>query len=334
MTPDGRLVCADKFGHRVTTPSDQTHYLPTVRIAPMAGALVPGDAAHRGALRVPDLDGSGEDALVAQGRAGLERWTYEALIAWLGEMRRWARRDDRARTAALGALTTLIDRRVPAGTKKRSSVLALLHGVLYDVLRDAPDLATTPLSLLHRVDWTHRHALAGPPGNGHTLAVDAQEFPPDGPESVARLLVEPIVPGWRSFIVFDLRGHRFLGCGLGPRTRGCRIDVYGSAGDYLGSGLDGLELAVHNDAQDQVGQIPQRGSSWVIHGATFGQTLLYGAKGGDLRPRQRRGADPHQRRGTAARGHQRHGARLSGRIVHGRRSARRRRLRRSQRDRG
>ncbi|MFP3870930.1 MAG: glutamate synthase, partial [Syntrophobacteria bacterium] len=59
-----------------------------------------------------------------------------------------------------------------------------------------------------------------------------------------------------------------------------RIEVYGSSGDYLASGIDGLEMYVHDDAQDQVGQIMKRGKL-VIYG-DVGQTFMYGAKGGDV----------------------------------------------------
>jgi glutamate synthase domain-containing protein 3 len=58
------------------------------------------------------------------------------------------------------------------------------------------------------------------------------------------------------------------------------IDVYGSPGDYLASGIDGLTLRVHANAQDQVGQIVKQGKL-VIFGDT-GQTFLYGAKGGEV----------------------------------------------------
>jgi glutamate synthase domain-containing protein 3 len=54
--------------------------------------------------------------------------------------------------------------------------------------------------------------------------------------------------------------------------------VYGSSGDYLGSGIDGLEIFVHGNAQDQLGQIMKSGKM-VIYG-DVGQTFLYGAKGG------------------------------------------------------
>jgi glutamate synthase domain-containing protein 3 len=58
------------------------------------------------------------------------------------------------------------------------------------------------------------------------------------------------------------------------------IDVYGSSGDYLGSGIDGLSITVHGNTQDQLGQIIKHGKL-VIHGDT-GQTFMYGAKGGEV----------------------------------------------------
>jgi glutamate synthase domain-containing protein 3 len=86
--------------------------------------------------------------------------------------------------------------------------------------------------------------------------------------------------GWRSFLVYNWRGGRFAACGLGPDTGDVQIDIYGDAGDYLGSGLDGATVHVHGDAQDQVGQIVKSGRL-VIHG-DVGQTFLYGAKGGEI----------------------------------------------------
>ena len=63
-------------------------------------------------------------------------------------------------------------------------------------------------------------------------------------------------------------------------TNGLRVDCYDNPGDYLGSGMDGLEAYVHGNAQDQVGQITKAGKL-VIYG-DVGQTFLYGAKGGEF----------------------------------------------------
>jgi glutamate synthase domain-containing protein 3 len=67
---------------------------------------------------------------------------------------------------------------------------------------------------------------------------------------------------------------------LGPDSEDVTIDVFGSSGDYLGSGLDGLTIRVHNNAQDQVGQILKRGKLVIFGDA--GQTFMYGAKGGEV----------------------------------------------------
>jgi len=110
--------------------------------------------------------------------------------------------------------------------------------------------------------------------------VDATGFAQEGKQSVGRFIVDAYQMGWKEFIVFNTRGRRFMGCGLGPDSRGVRIDVYGSSGDYLGSGMDGVEMYVHGSAQDQVSQIIKSGKL-VIYG-DVGQTFMYGAKGADV----------------------------------------------------
>jgi glutamate synthase domain-containing protein 3 len=111
------------------------------------------------------------------------------------------------------------------------------------------------------------------------LVVDARGFPSQGKECVSRLLVEAYQRGWKRLIVYRARGDRFLGCGLGPQTVDVRIDIYGSSGDYLGSGMDGAQIYVHGNARDQVGQILKSGRIVVF--GDVGQTFLYGAKGGE-----------------------------------------------------
>lgn len=108
---------------------------------------------------------------------------------------------------------------------------------------------------------------------------DAADFPADGPHSLARHLVDAYQQGQRQFIVYNCKGHRFIGNGFGPGTKDVTIDVYGSSGDYLASGLDGAQITVHNSAQDQVGQIMKEGRL-VVYG-DVGQTFFYGVKGGE-----------------------------------------------------
>ena len=109
------------------------------------------------------------------------------------------------------------------------------------------------------------------------LGVDALGFAPEGPRGVSAFLIHAAELGWRRFRLFNLAGHRFIGCGL--RSAPVELDCHGSPGDYLGSGLDGGVLRVFNSAQDQVGQI-LKGGRLVIYG-DVGQTFLYGAKGGE-----------------------------------------------------
>jgi len=94
------------------------------------------------------------------------------------------------------------------------------------------------------------------------------------------LIVAAYKLGWKRFIVYKYRGQRFTGCGFGPEVKDVRIDVYGSSGDYLASGIDGLEIHVHGNAQDQLCQIMKDGKL-VVYG-DVGQTFMYGAKGGTV----------------------------------------------------
>jgi hypothetical protein len=112
------------------------------------------------------------------------------------------------------------------------------------------------------------------------VVLDARGFPSEGESSLSRAVVDLYRRGARRFLVANSRGQRFIGCGLGPDSHGVRIDVYGSSGDYLASGIDGAEIVVHGSAQDQVAQIMKDGLL-VVHG-DVGQTFMYAAKGGDV----------------------------------------------------
>jgi glutamate synthase domain-containing protein 3 len=123
------------------------------------------------------------------------------------------------------------------------------------------------------------YAIARVAAGSVRLVINAEGFPPEGRDNLSRLVVAAADRGYRNFILYRLSGDRFLGCGLGGDSSGIRIDTYGAAGDYLGSGMAGAEIYVHGDAQDQVGQILESGKI-VIFGSV-GQAFLYGAKGGE-----------------------------------------------------
>jgi hypothetical protein len=182
---------------------------------------------------------------------------------------------------ALGALTFLRDRRWHPGTEKRSVLLAAIDDAIHRLLDALPGPESPGKTDAMRLLWRSAAAqpMPSPDGSTTSLVVDARGFPPDGKECVSRLLVEAHRKGWRRMIVYRARGDRFLGCGLGPQTGDVRIDIYGSSGDYLGSGMDGAQVYVHGNAQDQVGQILKSGRIVVF--GDVGQTFLYGAKGGE-----------------------------------------------------
>ena len=128
-------------------------------------------------------------------------------------------------------------------------------------------------------DWKTRDSLSFAPQEQEVLVINCEHFSSEGPRSISLFIVRAHEMGWRHFITYNWRGQRFCGCGLGPRSEGVRIDVYGSSGDYLASGMDGAEIHVHENSQDQVAQIMKSGKL-VIYG-DVGQTFMYGAKGGE-----------------------------------------------------
>jgi len=182
---------------------------------------------------------------------------------------------------SLQKLTLLRDRRWDPARGERAFQLSAIEQSIQTLLNSVPAPEDSDKDGLMRLDanGTWQKTLPKPADPGDSIVIDAGQFPNDGPEAVSRALATLYSCGWRKFIVYRCRGDRFIGCGLGPNTADVRIDVYGSSGDYLGSGLDGAELYVHGDAQDQVGQILKSGRI-VIFG-NVGQTFLYGAKGGE-----------------------------------------------------
>jgi len=182
---------------------------------------------------------------------------------------------------ALHQLTLLRDRRWDPAEGQRTFQIAAIERSIQTILDSVAAPGKKNKTEMIRLDTSSARAKAvpKPSSSSDTMVIDAGKFPNDGPEAVSRVIVHTHAIGWRNFIVYRCRGDRFIGCGLGPNTEDVRIDVYGSSGDYLGSGLDGAQLYVHGDAQDQVGQILKSGKI-VIFG-NVGQTFLYGAKGGE-----------------------------------------------------
>jgi glutamate synthase domain-containing protein 3 len=157
---------------------------------------------------------------------------------------------------------------------RRSCLLALYDQTLDNIVQ----------SIRRRPDANYIFGEAGnlptiPAKSYPTLVIDASGFPSQGIDSVAMALATLYRRGFRRFIVAHTRGHRFIGNGLGPDTGDVRIDVYGSPGDYLGSGVNGAAIYVHRSAQDHLAQI-MRAGKLVIYGDA-GQSFGYAAQGGE-----------------------------------------------------
>ena len=269
------MTCTDKFGTEVSAPQNQIPYLPG-RVYYMM------EEEERSRF---DISGFFElqrpDRLFEYVREGIGTWDYADTMDCLREIKGWALRGDAHFEVALSALTQLLDRRYPTHDKKRRSILQMIIQTIEAVFRHFPTLEKEKEGGAYRlIDWESRQFFRGPSYDEKVLLIDASLFPPEGDHCDSRLMAEAYNRGWRRFIVFGLRGQRFHGCGFGPDSGGVRIDIYGSSGDYLGSGIDGLSIFVHGNAQDQLGQIMKSGKM-VIYGDT-GQTFLYGAKGGEV----------------------------------------------------
>ncbi|MBW1616708.1 MAG: glutamate synthase [Deltaproteobacteria bacterium] len=182
---------------------------------------------------------------------------------------------------AIDILTHLNDARYYLGGKKRGLILAEIRkriNKIFDLT--APLKFNAGVSMYAYIDKKTAADIREPIGNESILVINAVDFPPEGDDCDATFIVKAYKAGWKRFICYGYKGQRFCGCGLSKDSNGVRIDVYGSSGDYLASGIDGLEMYVHDNAQDQLGQIMKRGKL-VIYGDA-GQTFMYGAKGGEV----------------------------------------------------
>jgi glutamate synthase domain-containing protein 1/glutamate synthase domain-containing protein 3 len=266
---EGGLTCTNKFGEPVTLMTDLMH-------APRDLELEKADNDFRKAWidsvnRAYDDGGAPTAWQYIKSQLPRRDWSELAWgFKWLSDfgnnsLNEWqfARR----------TLTLVRDRRTEIGNKKRASLLTLVDQSLCDLFSQNVEGITCKT-------WKTRSDLCVPSTQHSILLIDAYGFPAEGGESVARYIVQAQMKGWKHFIIHNWRGGRFAAVGLGPNTQGVHIDLYGDVGDYTASGLDGAEVHIHGDGQDQLGQIMKDGKL-VVHG-DVGQTFLYGAKGGEV----------------------------------------------------
>jgi glutamate synthase domain-containing protein 3 len=268
-----KLSCTNKFGHEVKL--DTGH--------------IRCDVKEEDSTQKQPLDGLRE--LVNQ---WLQKGNVDALFSHVQDLPSWSSGDlmrfcrlvvkgadsAKSRATAIELLTLLHDRQFHTGDKRRATVVWVVEKMLDELFDSAPLFGEPASRFWRRINWATRDNLAAPRAGEELLIIDAQDFPPEGDDCDAVLMRKAYRAGWKRFIVYRLRGQRFHGAGLGPETNGVRIDLYGSVGDYAASGMDGEQIYIHGNAQDQIAQIAKNGKL-VIYG-DVGQTFMYGAKGGEV----------------------------------------------------
>jgi len=272
--PDGlRLICTDKFGTPVTAsqewdnvedfamadPLPQKPKLSTLG-ADLIAKKSPREAFNMFVRRVKDISGS----------------DLGNLFSFIVQE---ACRNESSMADSLDLLTLIIDMKYSSGRIRRSRLNQKANEAIVKMLRCAPPVEKSAKSTFALIGLKTQDRLRVPVSPFDRLVIDCENFPMEGDDGVSFLIKRARDLGWNRVILIATHGQRFIGAGLGPKTKGLRIDVYGSPGDYLASGLDGAELFVHANGQDQLGQILAEGKL-VVHG-DVGQTFLYGAKGGE-----------------------------------------------------
>lgn len=227
----GRLECTNKFGAGIRAGEWSAK-----EGAEKTQALRAGD----GAAKWPDAAGPEIFAWFQERIA--ERQETE-LEANLDAFVRAAEKDEE-RERAIEVLTLLFDRRYPCGGNRRSRLRSMVDRSFEKLIASIHARPSEGYAFVGMKSVQIRHGSAE-----QTVVLDAQGFPPEGKVSLARRIVDLAAAGFRKFIVAHTRGHRFIGNGFGPESQGVRIEVYGSPGDYLGSGMDGAEVFVHGSGR-------------------------------------------------------------------------------------
>ena len=269
-----RLICTNKFGTAVSAPYRGWDYRHDIALAAPSVEQETTEGLPEDILGRKSPESSFKVLVSALGAAGagdIRKFFSDAVA--------YASQGDSQRDETLQLMTLLLDRRYPTARFRPSRLTEMATDTLESVLRACPRVGEGSKSSFQLVDLENAAELREPPSPYCRLLIDCRGFPMEGPEGVSFVVSRARTLGWNHVVVFGAHGQRFIGCGLGPRTKGFRIDVYGSPGDYLASGLDGAEVRLHTNGQDQLGQIFSDGKL-VVYG-DVGQTFMYGGKGGD-----------------------------------------------------
>ncbi|MHC4741068.1 MAG: GltB/FmdC/FwdC-like GXGXG domain-containing protein [Planctomycetota bacterium] len=271
---NAHLACADKFGTPITCPPGDWNVdldsAPQVeKMASELSETVEASAKENDA-----------EALYAYVSSRMAETDFEEVRRLVSKIESLASESESNFHWALQGLSLLNDRRYNCGKKKRSVVLQIIREAIYSILGSTPAISDKKAAHARYIDWETRDKIRAPQDGENTLVVNSHDFPPEGEECDAKLLVRAYELGWKRFVLYGMVGQRFTGCGFGPETEGVRIDVFGSSGDYIASGIDGMEIYLHDNAQDQLGQVMKAGR--LVIAGDVGQAFMYGAKGGEV----------------------------------------------------
>jgi glutamate synthase domain-containing protein 1/glutamate synthase domain-containing protein 3 len=270
-----RLVCTDKFGQVIETRNDKVR-------CDVSKPITATEACSATAKKLTELFSEKEAAAVRKIYVYIRDNITQSDDNWfrhtIGVVKDLALKNAELKPMAVDVLTLLHDRRYNTGKIKRSSVQHVLRMALDEIFATTPMMAERANDRFAQIDFATRSQLRTPLEREKVLVINAERFEPEGDSCDSVLIVAAHKLGWKRFIVYKYRGQRFTGCGFGPATKDVRIDVYGASGDYLASGIDGMEIQVHGNAQDQLCQIMKEGKLVVF--GDVGQTFMYGSKGG------------------------------------------------------
>lgn len=251
-----KLICSDKFENPIHT---------NLLKPPFHRTKEPELRPHE----LPDLP---TDKLFLWAKTFLQSASY-AKANQLFKSLQLCLETDSERKKIIEVLTRLYDSNYPLDKLRKSclnSMIGLCHNRIFILIGQRP----TPGYLSYSFEKDIPSLQTGT----ETLLIDASGFAAEGSNSLASAIADVYHRGFKNIILYSCRGQRFIANGLGSNSHHLHIDVYGSSGDYLASGIDGASIHVHGNAQDQLAQIMKSGSL-VVHG-DIGQTFMYGAKGG------------------------------------------------------
>lgn len=255
-----QFVCTNKFGNFVDINDIDSKFDMSLHGKNENQALE---------IKLPDIHSHGFFKWITE---NIYDWDYDQIRRFLFALNRSAV-TDKSQTIVVQVLTKLIDQEVVLDKLRRSCLQDILNFSFENLIAF---IAEHPTSLYVYLGVNSKRPI--PESDLQTLVIDANGFPAEGNDSLAMEIVKMRNLGFKKFIVANCKGQRFIANGLGANTHGVQIDVYGSSGDYLASGIDGAIVTVHGSAQDQLAQIMKDGTL-IVHG-DVGQTFMYGAKGG------------------------------------------------------